>query len=443
MDQQLIKQAKQIVLKHSIDRGLCGVAVSVYHKNTEVFNHAYGFRDINKFKEMKPSTIFRIASISKSMSSVLMMVILNSPQYNKDKALSPKSTIREVLKYTQSAEVLQEFELYPIFKDPKDGNKSYLDVITINLLCTHRAGLRHYARNHEYLHTIDEQDLSRWNELHDTKASIEDLKKHRLFFLSRFGHEKLKDEPGEAFTYSSYGYQILGILIEEITKKSFLEAINELLFKPCKMNQAAALYDQILNTSAEEKANDQFVIPEDKKQEITVQYIRTFETIGKGYKETTDFDLKRQDVSLDDLREKGAGGGLLASASDVSKFVNEVINGPNGVVDKKLREYILRLHTKSHHPGYYYGIGFFLNIDDTQCTPNEDCVVDDIYHSGGAIGGCAYTRAWISENYVVTVLVNVQTSLEPLVDIARQLKELFAGQRLKLRRQKSFYDAYT
>ena len=53
--------------------------------------------------------------------------------------------------------------------------------------------------------------------------------------LSLFWDTPLKHEPGTEWTYSSPGFYILGAILQQVSKKSYAELLQEYIFKPLKM----------------------------------------------------------------------------------------------------------------------------------------------------------------------------------------------------------------
>ena len=90
--------------------------------------------------------------------------------------------------------------------------------IALRQLAGHLGGIRHYGRS-EFLNTTHYDSVT---------AS-----------LARFASDPLIAEPGEKYFYSSYGYNVLGAVIESVTGKSFESAIESLVLDPANMRETS------------------------------------------------------------------------------------------------------------------------------------------------------------------------------------------------------------
>ena len=99
--------------------------------------------------------------------------------------------------------------------------------ITLRQLAGHLSGIRHYT-NDEFL-----------NKTHYDSATAS---------LAKFANDPLLSKPGEKYFYSSYGYDVLGAVIEKVTGQHFEEAMRSLVFRPLKMNDTSFRADA--NTAA-------------------------------------------------------------------------------------------------------------------------------------------------------------------------------------------------
>ena len=92
--------------------------------------------------------------------------------------------------------------------------------ITIHHLLTHTSGVPNYTAFPNFF-----KDLSR--NPYTPKESTELFKDKELDF-----------EPGEKFSYSNSGYNLLGYIIEEVTGKSYEDALEEMIFTPLNMKDS-------------------------------------------------------------------------------------------------------------------------------------------------------------------------------------------------------------
>ena len=95
--------------------------------------------------------------------------------------------------------------------------------ITLRQHAGHLAGIRHYTNN-EFLNTTH-------------YASATDS-------LRKFAKDPLRSAPGEKYFYSTYGYNVLGAVIEKVTGKHFTSAAESLVFRPLGMRDTSFADDE-------------------------------------------------------------------------------------------------------------------------------------------------------------------------------------------------------
>ncbi len=154
--------------------------VLVVEKNTPLFEKSYGFADREHSIPNKPPTRFRIASITKQFTAVLILQLVEKGR------LDLNAPISRYLPY------------YP---------KPWGDSITLHQLLTHTSGLPEYTEKTGFLEQFCKQAYT-----------------HREF-IEQFCADSLISKPGTAYKYSNTGYYILGTIIEAVTGKSYEEVL--------------------------------------------------------------------------------------------------------------------------------------------------------------------------------------------------------------------------
>jgi CubicO group peptidase (beta-lactamase class C family) len=157
--------------------------VLVAKKGQIVFEKSYGFANMEWGVPNTPITKFRIGSISKQFTAMLIMQLKQRGKINL------QSTISDYLPWYR-----------------KDiGNK-----VTIHNLLTHTSGLPNYTDKPNW-----EKDLAREN--------ID----HKEFALKYCNRDSLEFVPGTKKDYSNTNYFLLGLIVEEITGKTFDEVLKK------------------------------------------------------------------------------------------------------------------------------------------------------------------------------------------------------------------------
>ncbi|WP_298425265.1 serine hydrolase [uncultured Kordia sp.] len=160
-------------------------------KNDEIlFTGAYGLKDRAKNIPNKIETKFSIGSLTKQFTAMLVMQMVEEG----------------ILKLNDS--VSTHLEYLP---------KTFAENITIHQLLSHTSGLPHYTG----LATIGMNSR--------TFTSTFYTPKELAIFISKM---KLIDTPGKSAHYSSFGYMLLGAILEEVSGKSFSELLKEKITKP-------------------------------------------------------------------------------------------------------------------------------------------------------------------------------------------------------------------
>jgi CubicO group peptidase (beta-lactamase class C family) len=160
---------------------LPGMAISVSYKGDLVYEEGFGYEDMENGIYVRPDTsIFRLADISKSITSVMLMKAVEKNKLNLD------------------APVSEFIDYFP--------NKKY--AININQLACHTAGIRPLEP--------DEKVIDRnYNSL---KKSISLFKKDRLLF-----------KPETEFLYSDHSWTLIGACIENAYGYDFQRVIQDQL----------------------------------------------------------------------------------------------------------------------------------------------------------------------------------------------------------------------
>ena len=163
-----------------------GMQITVMDDNQVLWSKNYGFRDLTAQLPMLSYNKMRIASVSKMFTSVGVMKLIEMG------LVSPDSTIQT---YVHN---------FPVKSHP----------ITIRELLNHTSGIRHYINN----------------EFNNPKKykTIEEA-------LNYFKNDSLMFEPGTKVLYSSYAYNLLGVLIEHVSQMPFKDYIYKYLLFPATL----------------------------------------------------------------------------------------------------------------------------------------------------------------------------------------------------------------
>ena len=270
-------------LQQVVDAGDLAGAVTLIWRNGEVVQvNAVGFRDLETKAPMRRDTLFRIASMTKPVTSVAALMLLEEGKL----ALSDPIT-----------RWLPEFAGMRVLKDatgPIDDTYPAPRDITVEDLMTHRAGLAYAFTSVGPIAQAHEEALGSPLGTPLTPAA----------WLKGLGSLPLSYPPGQQFHYS-HATEVLGFLVARIEEKPVGEVLKTRIFSPLGM------------------ADTDFWCPPEKRGRMAKLY-----KLGEAPGTLEDVSLPH--VEAQPVFEAG-GGGLISTADDYLTFARMLLNG--GAVD--------------------------------------------------------------------------------------------------------------
>jgi CubicO group peptidase (beta-lactamase class C family) len=206
------------VFQNSINnKEVPGVAAIVVRNGKIVYYKAFGMADNESNRALKKDDIFRIASMSKAITSTAIMMLWEEGKFQLDDPVS------KYIPEFKNPTLLKSFT----FKDSGYITEPAKNEITIRHLLTHTSGLGYGV--------IDGDE--RFKAIYH-KAGITDLFTTDSVKIGesvrKLGKLPLHHNPGEKFTYSE-GLDVLGYLIEIISGMTFEEFLRKRLLGPLGM----------------------------------------------------------------------------------------------------------------------------------------------------------------------------------------------------------------
>ncbi|WP_128546868.1 serine hydrolase domain-containing protein [Larkinella soli] len=178
-----------------------GMAFGIVVDGRLVYSGAFGYSDLAKKTPATPKSLFRIASMTKSFTT---MAILRLRDEGKLRLDDPAGTYIPEMK-----------QIRPLTTDAPP--------ITVRHLMTHAAG-------------FPEDNPWGDRQLADTDADLMNLLKTGL---------SLSNVPGITYEYSNLGFALLGAVITKVSGKPYQEYITETILKPLGMTQTVWEYDRV------------------------------------------------------------------------------------------------------------------------------------------------------------------------------------------------------
>lgn len=222
------------------------VTVAVMTADRLVYSKAFGTADLENSVPATPETLIRTASVAKPITAVATMTLVESGGLDLD------------------APVQSYCAPFP----PKQWP------ITTRELLSHTSGIRHYV------------------------AGEPEYTRHYQWLadgFALFANDPLLFRPGTAYSYSTYGYTVVGCAIEGASGVRFQDYVAEHVLKPAGMTHT--FVDNVL--------------------EVVPHRARGYQLIDGAVKNSV----------LMDSSYKIPGGGYVTSAEDLVRFAQALLNG--------------------------------------------------------------------------------------------------------------------
>ncbi|MFH1194788.1 MAG: serine hydrolase [bacterium] len=155
-----------------------------------IYKKGFGFANAEWDIPNSPDTKFRLGSITKQFTSMLIMQLVEKGKLKLDDKLS---------------------DYLPYYR------KDIGEKVTIHQLLTHTSGIPSYTDQPGFFEN-------------DSRDPYEPKE-----FIEKFCSGDLVFEPGSKIAYNNSGYFILGAIIEEVTKMTYEQALIKNIFEPCGM----------------------------------------------------------------------------------------------------------------------------------------------------------------------------------------------------------------
>lgn len=199
------KQIDELVQKTLATFDVPGIAVAVVKDGKVVHSKGYGIRSVLTKEKVNENTLFGIASNSKAFTSAALGILVDEGKLNWDD---------KVVKF------IPEFKMY---------NDYVTNEFTIRDLLTHRSGLG-----------LGAGDLMIWPD--ENNFTTEDIIRN-LQFLKPVSAFRTK------YDYDNLLYIVAGEIVTRVSGKSWCDFIEMRILKPLEMNNTAAAFSRLKDTS--------------------------------------------------------------------------------------------------------------------------------------------------------------------------------------------------
>jgi CubicO group peptidase (beta-lactamase class C family) len=281
------------------------------------WSRGFGLADMENYVPATPDTTYRIASVSKPITAVAAMQLVERGKLDLDAPIQ---------KYC------------PAF--PEKPWK-----ITARQLLGHLSGIRHYKPDENFNSTR-----------HYTSVTES---------LDAFKNDPLLQEPGTKFTYSTYGYVVLGCVVEGASGTRYADYVREHIFRPAGMSRT--------------RVDDLYAIIPNR---------------ARGYARLKSGEVRNADLA--DTSNKIPGGGLVSTPSDMAHFAI-ALNA--GVLLKRetFRQMLTPLKTADGRESPYFG-WFIRDRNGTKV----------LTHSGSQQGTSTYLYMMPEKGFALVLMANME-----------------------------------
>ena len=383
VDYQKFAQIDDLVNDYIAKNWLTGAVTIVIKDNQVVQYKGYGYADIASKKPMKNDAIFRIASQTKAITSVGIMMLYEQGKLLLDEPVS---------------DFIPEFKNPVVLDKFNDADTTYTTVpakreITFRDLLTHTSGLDYadigsskveviYAKNHIPLGLgyFDANLLDR---------------------MKALGKLPLSFQPGEKWQYG-LNTDLLGCLIEVISGMNLEEFLSKNIFQPLGMK------DTYFNLPASKAERLATVYTEDSLHHI-IKWSHEFRHIDPDYP-----TMKKHYFS--------GGAGLSSTAFDYAVFMQMLLNGGVYNGNRILSKRSVEMMTSGQlDPGIFgddnFGLGFAV-------TSEKSAAKGSRYAGSFSWGGYYGTTYWADPKANLVCLFMTQQTPNTHGDVERKFESL-------------------
>lgn len=364
------------LFKKAVDqKQIAGASALVAQRGKIVHLSTVGMQDVENKVPLTGATIFRIASMSKPITSVAVMILVEDGKLNVTDPLS---------------KFVPEFKDMKVLIPSKDG-KTYETVkanreITIHDLLTHSSGISYRLFNKPFVGKMY-ADAGISDGLSETPGTIGDN-------IRKLAKMPLACQPGAAWEYG-LNTDVLGYVVEVVSGKSLEDFVAERIFKPLKMNDTC------------------FILKRENRAKLSALYLvgadKTITRVGDK-PVTLDAAVFSATYPTRDGKYYSGGAGLVSSIGDYFRFCQTMLNRGelegvrvlkaetvDGMTNNQLGE--LRIPMPgSDAMGYGFGV-----LTEKGKESSKDPAGVGTYSWGGAFG----TSFWIDpKNQIVGVFMS-------------------------------------
>ena len=315
-----------------------GLSVAIVSGEEVRYAKGFGMADLENSVAAKSTTVYRLGSMSKTITATAVMQLAEKGKLNLDKPV-------------------QEYcATFPEKPWP----------ISARQLLAHLGGVRDYNNQkflEEYFSTRHYNSISEG--------------------LDIFKNDPLLQEPGTKYSYSTYGYNVLGCAIEGAAGMRYEDYIRDNILKPAGIAQTRV--DEVSQIIADR---------------------------ARGYGKTRDGVVLN--TGLADTSNKIPAGGLVSTVEDISRFAIALRNGK--LLNNATVEQMWTLQRTRDGKSIPYALGWRVG---------ERNGMKEVFHGGAAAGFSTFLYLLPEKNLAVVLMANLELlGAKQRDELARQIADI-------------------
>lgn len=372
-----------------------GVALIVRAGKAGYLN-AFGMADIEDGKPMQPDSLFRIASMTKAITSLGVLMLHEEGKFLLTDPVSkyiPEFKNPQVLVPNPEGSA-EPYKLIPAKRE-----------ITIRDLLTHTSGLAYTFSGMKYVPDLYIKENLGIG-IHVCEGTVGEM-------VKKLAKLPLAAQPGEEFIYG-LNIDVLGYLIEVTSGMPLDKFFHERIFKPLGMSDTAFFID---DDQVSRLASVYEPTPDGGLKKLPNENIRQGNLV---YSAHYPYSGPKSFFS--------GGGGLISTAEDYAKFLQMTLNGGqlngNRIVSRKTVELMTTGHVyglknpyDAFSPGSNFGYGFAVMEDSG---PYGLLGSEGMYEWGGFFN----TMYWVDSKEELVAVLMTQLYPSGNTDIKEKFRTL-------------------
>jgi len=336
MSSEKLKLIDAMAQKYIQEEKFPGGVILVARRGVIVYYKSFGYRTPEKKAPYKNDDIFRIASMSKAITTVGIM------QLYEQGLLELDDPVYKYIPAFKNTQVLDSINI----EDSTYTTVPAKRPITIRHLLTHTSGITYgdyKLRGAQFI----------YKKLGLENVGLSSTKWNTEQFINQVAVAPLAFHPGEEYSYG-LNMDVLGRVIEVVSGQSLANYFKKYIFAPLGMNDTW------------------FYLPKEKRDRLVPLYghdenDKLFINNASGMTSLIDYP------KMEDNNHYAGGGGLSSTAMDYARFIQMLLNGgrldgkrilSRRTVEMMTSDQMIELNKKgtgySRIPGNTYCLGFSL-----------------------------------------------------------------------------------